>query len=93
MVVEAQSFGIAVIGARSGGIPEILDKRLGVLVDVGNIEQLASAINTMLGTQYDKSVRERVALDTRARFNSTEYKKKFRNIVNSYLKDSNNAHA
>ena len=93
VAVEAQSCGIPVIGARSGGIPEILDKRLGELVDVGNIEQLASAINTVLGIQYDKSVRERVALDTRARFNSTEYKKNFGNIVNSYLKDSNNAYA
>ena len=91
VVVEAQSFGIPVIAANSGGIPEILDKRLGVLVDVGNIEQLASAIDTVLGTQYDKSVREQVALDARERFNSTEYKKKFRNIVNLFLKDSNNA--
>ena len=91
VVVEAQSCGIPVIGARSGGIPEILDKRLGVLVDVGNIEQLASAIDTVLGTQYDKSLRERVASDACERFNSTEYKRKFRNIVNSYLKDSKNA--
>lgn len=88
VVVEAQSLGIPVIGARSGGITEILDKRLGMLVDVGNIEQLASAIDTVLGTRYEKSVRERVALDVRKRFNSTEYKKNFSNIVNSYLKDS-----
>jgi len=49
VVMEAQSFGIPVIGTRSGGIPEILDKRLGGLVDVGNIGQLAAAIDTVLG--------------------------------------------
>jgi glycosyltransferase involved in cell wall biosynthesis len=49
-VVIAESFacGIPVIATRVGGIPEVVNKTNGILVESGNINELLNALNYML---------------------------------------------
>ena len=48
-LVEAQLSGSAVIGARSGGIIDIIhDRETGLLFEPGNAEQLAAQIRSIL---------------------------------------------
>lgn len=48
-ILEAMSFGRAVIGTRSGGIPEMIkDQENGLLVDKNNVAQLRQAIVYLL---------------------------------------------
>lgn len=45
VILEAMAAGLPVIGSKAGGIPDVIkDKESGLLFDVGNAEQLASAI-------------------------------------------------
>jgi len=47
--LEAMACGTAVVGARTGGIPEVVaDGETGLLVPVGEPEPLAAALNTLL---------------------------------------------
>lgn len=46
--LEAGFFGLASIGTRSGGIPEVVTDESGVLVEYGNVEQLASSVIDLL---------------------------------------------
>lgn len=49
VVIEAFLRGRTVVGARSGGIPDIVDEgRTGLLVDAGDVEALAQAIERVL---------------------------------------------
>lgn len=66
---EAMACGCAVIGSRSGGIPELIaEEKLGLLVEAGNVPQLAAALETLinddarrenLGRAAVRSIRER----------------------------------
>jgi glycosyltransferase involved in cell wall biosynthesis len=47
-ILEAMSMGIPVIGSRIRGTTELLERNAGVLVDVGDIEQLTHAMQSLL---------------------------------------------
>lgn len=47
-VLEALSMGVPVIGSRIRGITELLERNAGLLVDVGDINQLARAMQTVV---------------------------------------------
>jgi glycosyltransferase involved in cell wall biosynthesis len=47
-LLEALGSGLAVIGSRSGGIPEILQQGGGLLIPPGNEEALRTALNVLL---------------------------------------------
>jgi len=48
--LEAMACGTAVVGSRTGGIPEVVaDGETGLLVPAGEPEPLAAALNTLLG--------------------------------------------
>jgi glycogen(starch) synthase len=52
VVVESLGFGIPVIGARGGGIPEILGEGgPGWLFEPGNVEELSAILRTLLGNR------------------------------------------
>jgi starch synthase len=47
--LEAMACGTAVVGSRTGGIPEVVDDgETGLLVPAGEPEPLAAALNTLL---------------------------------------------
>jgi glycosyltransferase involved in cell wall biosynthesis len=54
--VEALACGIPVIGSNVGGIPEIIDKEVGLLVEPGNVKDIADTILIMSKTHqlYEK---------------------------------------
>jgi glycosyltransferase involved in cell wall biosynthesis len=47
-LMEAMSYGVPVIGTRAGGTPELIRNGSGVIVEPGNVPELASAIQSML---------------------------------------------
>lgn len=54
---ESMACGLPIIATRVGGIPEMVNPENGILVESGNIEELAFAMNTMIdrARQFDKS--------------------------------------
>ncbi len=55
VLLEAWSHSLPVIGARAGGIPDVIDEgKNGLLVDFGDVEKLAEAVQHLL---ENKSVR------------------------------------
>lgn len=69
VAVEAQLCGAPVIGYRSGGLPDVIDPACGgVLVEPGDIAQLASAIDAVLAAPPDPSRRDAAVRVMRERF-------------------------
>jgi glycosyltransferase involved in cell wall biosynthesis len=69
VVVESLGFGIPVIGARAGGIPEILGENgPGWLFDPGNVGELSAILRTLLGDRNSIEVLRPVALRRRQHF-------------------------
>lgn len=63
-VLEAFAYGKPVIGAKIGGIPEMIaDGENGLLFDPGNVDDLSSKINNLL----DKSANEIISMGMAAR--------------------------
>jgi len=58
--LEANLFGLPVIGGRSGGVPEaVIDKQTGLLVDPNNTEEIYAALRDMLASpDWAKSLGE-----------------------------------
>ncbi|MBR2147571.1 MAG: glycosyltransferase, partial [Muribaculaceae bacterium] len=54
-VIESLCAGTPVVGARIGGIPELLDEGNGITFASGNRDDLASAINQAFSTQWHYS--------------------------------------
>lgn len=69
VAVEAQLCGAPVIGYRSGGLPDVIDPSWGgVLVEPGDIVQLARAIDAVLAAAPDPSRRDAAVRIMRERF-------------------------
>ena len=56
--LEAQSCGIPVVVSRTGGSPESTCTSSGLIVEPGQISELAMALNTLLSTPQHKNPRE-----------------------------------
>lgn len=52
-VIETLCAGTPVIGARIGGIPELVSDKVGLTYQPGNVEGLTSCINEMMTCSYD----------------------------------------
>jgi len=53
-ILEAFAYGKPVIGARIGGIPEMIDEgKNGLLYESGNVDELAEKINELLGSSNE----------------------------------------
>ncbi len=63
VILESQALGVPVIATRVGAIPEmILDRDTGLLVEPGNVDQLADAIEALLA---DEELRKRMSVRAR----------------------------
>jgi glycosyltransferase involved in cell wall biosynthesis len=62
-VVESMAAGVPVIATRTGGIPELLPADGGLLVDPGDVAQLATAIEMLLA---DGALRAKLSVRARA---------------------------
>jgi glycosyltransferase involved in cell wall biosynthesis len=87
VVLEAFSFGKAVVATSVGGVPELVeDGQNGILVPPGNPQSLAEAIircaeNRMMRESFGKAAR----ITTRSRFNFEDQAKKLESIYSDIL--------
>ena len=73
-VIESQSLGTPVLGARIGGIPELIDENLsGMTFESGNVEDLKEKIETMWSTSFDY---KQIAENAVQRYSSEAYYEK-----------------
>lgn len=85
--LEAMHYAKPVIAANSGATPEVVrDKETGVLVEYGNVEQLANAITSLC---LDADLRERLGTAGRdrlhANFTFDQFRERFGRIVSREL--------
>lgn len=77
-VIEAQSLGTPVLGARIGGIPELIDENVsGMTFESGNVEDLKDKIVKMWNAKFDYAT---IARDAVARYSSEAYYEKLMEI-------------
>lgn len=83
VVIEAISRGLPVIGTRSGGPEYIITDVCGTIVEPGNIDQLAEAMERMVSeyTYYDKNNIREYALQN---FGTSMFYNKMNNIYHSF---------
>ncbi|KAB2460520.1 glycosyltransferase family 4 protein [Bacillus sp. CH126_4D] len=56
-IIEAMHYGICVISTKSGGIPELVaNEKDGILVDVGDTNQLANAIKRVIDNKEEREM-------------------------------------
>ncbi len=70
VLLEAQSYGVPVIGSRSGGIPEAFeDKVTGIVVEPRNVDEIANAILKMKNDrEYTKLLAKNTKVFLESRF-------------------------
>ena len=80
-LLEAMACGTPVVTYNTGGSPECLDKKSGIIVNKGDVEGLLSAINTIVNskTTYSKEIcasRAKLLFESRG-FNIVPFKVDF----------------
>ncbi|MBU6309321.1 MAG: glycosyltransferase [Planctomycetes bacterium] len=65
VLLEAMAFGLPLVASAIGGITEIVDDAVGLLVEPGSVESLAGALVRLCD---DASLRRRLGAEARARF-------------------------
>ncbi len=76
--LEAMTKGKPCIGARAGGVPEVINERVGQLVEYGNIPELATAVGDLVRHPRDSEVVRRHA----AAFDFTAFKQRLAAALN-----------
>lgn len=87
-IVEAYSMGVPVIGARIGGIPEIVeDMETGLLFESGNLNDLGEKIDSAesLSSKAYKMMREQAYIFYVNHFSEENYYKRLINFYNEVL--------
>lgn len=79
-VIEAQCLGTPVLGARIGGIPELIEEGVsGMTFESRNVKDLKEKIESMFATSFDYRV---IAESSQRRYNAENY---YNQIVEIYL--------
>ena len=77
-VIESLCLGTPVLGARIGGIPELIDEpSAGLTFESGNVDDLEHKIKQMFEADFDY---ERIAATSRCRFDAGTYYNQIMNI-------------
>ena len=79
-VIESLCAGTPVVGARTGGIPELLDKSSGITFMPGISEELTTAINQAFTTNWHYNSIKEVSIK---RFSATEHLNQVLNIYST----------
>lgn len=80
-VIEAQCLGTPVLGARIGGIPELIEEGVtGMTFESRNADDLCTNIERMWNTAFDYRLTASRSMD---RYNAQEYYKKILSIYNN----------
>ena len=80
-VIESQCLGTPVLGARIGGIPELIDEgKTGMLFMPGNAEELKTQIAQMFATPFEY---RQIALDAQKRYSAERYYTELMKIYNN----------
>lgn len=80
VLLEAQSYGVPVIGSRSGGIPETFEDGVtGILVEEQDIEELSRAI---IKLKDNKILQKNLSANTRS---FLERRFGYSNTINKYI--------
>jgi glycosyltransferase involved in cell wall biosynthesis len=86
VILEALCCGLPVISSKVGGIAEVVTTENGILVDRGNIEQLANAMSKLID-EYEMYNRESIAKKASARFNyhvvGKQYLEQYKKVLNT----------
>lgn len=80
-VIEALCLGTPVLGANIGGIPELIEKKNGLLFESGNIEDLISKLNTITNLPDGTFDYKEIAENSRKKFTSKNY---YNNLIKIY---------
>lgn len=76
-VIEAKCLGTPVLGARIGGIPELIEEKTGMTFETRNVEDLKEKIRAMWNASWDY---EKIASEAQARYGAEEYYKEMMKI-------------
>lgn len=80
-VIESQCLGTPVLGARIGGIPELIDEgKTGMLFESGNAKELKARIGQMFATPFEY---RQIALDAQKRYSAERYYTELLKIYNN----------
>jgi glycosyltransferase involved in cell wall biosynthesis len=90
VLIESMASGLPIVATNVGGIPEIINKKTGVLVPPSNVKALSKAIDYMLDHYKEYSNRE-IALYAKNRFSYEMIAKALFNIYKSLLKEKGKA--
>lgn len=77
-VIEAQCLGTPVLGAKIGGIPELISAETGMTFESRNVDNLTKKIEAMWNASFDY---EAIADSSQKRYNSENY---YNEIINIY---------
>ena len=61
MYLEAMTYGKSCLGARAGGIPEVINDQVGTLAEYGNITEISAALTDLTRHPRDPEVVRRHA--------------------------------
>lgn len=80
-VIEAQCLGTPVLGARIGGIPELIEEgRTGMTFESRNVEDLKNKIKMMWNTKFDY---QKIAEESQMKYNAENY---YQELIKIYQK-------
>ena len=89
-LLEAMLCGCAGVGARSGGITDIIcdDGRDGILVEPGSVDAIYNALKKLLtDSEYLQKMRTSCSDCARSRFSGESISQRFRDVLDSAVKD------
>lgn len=87
VVLEALCCGLPVVGTRVGGIPELIDKENGLLVESENIPALAKAMMQMMDN-YKAYSPQLISEKATALFNYKTVAKQYTDIYNKFIEQA-----